>query len=215
MPGANQWQRAMRWAAAYFWAYVFMTTSAVMAAFHAYQQSVGPYAWVTAGQLALASVGGALGLGWASYIRKKNGLVMAAPTVVGALMCIFVTLWGGLGLFAAKSDTASAGRKAEAARNSLDRAKLKRLQDERAKLKARPIGQVAADLSNVRATPQYKASEGCEAEKITAAVTRTVCERYNLLEGELSQAKELARICSTAWPVSRPKAGSITAVSGQ
>lgn len=194
MQSASLWQRAARWAAAYFWGYVFALCSAIMASFHAYQSATSQYAVATAAQLALMSIGGSLGLGWAGYIRKKYGMAMAAPTVVGALMCIFVTLWGGLGMFSAKADTTSAERKLVAERNGIDRGKLKRLREERDAIKVRARAVISAELTNMRSLPAFKVSDGCEPDRITATATRELCGRYRLLEADLEQAKEAERL---------------------
>jgi hypothetical protein len=74
-----------------------------------------------------------------------------------------------------------------------DRAELERIRRDRDKLSPRPIGTIKAEIEAARASKAYKATDGCNPERISK-LSRDACDAYRRLEGDLATAETAARL---------------------
>lgn len=175
-------------------AYAYAFASAALACFYAFLSAEGTAAFVKAAILGLVAFGCSHGLAWGRDIYLRRGFFAGMVVYVATAFGFVVTLAGGIGTLSVGSSSVSAERERTAATASIDRARLKRLKEERAPMKARAEGAVRAELLSSRSQNAYKVSNGCEPEHITAPATRAFCETYRKLEAELETAKEIARL---------------------
>lgn len=112
-----------------------------------------------------------------------------------AVLALIVTLSNSLGAIAGRADASIAERAKASDSTKNDRAELARIGRQRATLPAfRPIGTINADIESSRASPRYKASNGCAPDAIIGRTVRDHCAAHRKLEGELAAATEAARL---------------------
>lgn len=185
-------------------AYAFAFASAALASLYGVLSSTGYYAPAKAIVLALIALAGCHGPAWVADFWSRSRWGAAALTSLATVGCLLATLWGGLGTIVGGGAELRAEREKAASDAARDRAALSRLQAERDKLPgARPAATVNAELATARANPLYKATEGCEPERIAGPRAREHCKAYRQLEGELATAHEAARLDGEAAAVSR------------
>jgi hypothetical protein len=132
---------------------------------------------------------------WLFHHLDADSYGRALVTALAGAVCFCMTIYGSIGGITGSSDKVVAERAkiVDAAKD--DRAELKRITADRAKLPDfRPIGTVEADLVAARAGRPYKASDGCHPEKITTKTIRDGCEAFRKLEGELEVGNAAARL---------------------
>lgn len=170
-------------------AYVFAGASAALACLFGLLSATGYFAIAKALGLALVAIGGCHGPAWCAELRRSHGLFAAIFAGLATAACLAVTLASGLGTISGGGAELRAERtKASGDRRRAD-GELSRLQGERGRLTiSRPADAVAADLATSRASPLYKASEGCEPERIVGKQTREHCRAHRQLEGEHATA---------------------------
>ncbi len=182
--------QALRWVMAY----LFATSSAVLASLYGFMSSVGPYSIAKPAILGLVAFFAPHGLAFGNRYQHDGRWFAAVLAYFATVVCFVVTLWGGLGTLSAGSSSVAAGRNQAAATAALDRGKLARLQDERGKLRARSEGEIRAQMLTMQALPAYRSSGGCEPAQITIDTTRTMCQGYRGLESELSLAQKITKL---------------------
>ena len=170
--------------------------SAVLAALYGYTSADTEfYGGIRAASLGAVAVVGACCPAWASTHWAGRRYGQCAITWIVCLVCLAVTLGGGIGTIAGGADHSTAERAKAAKTAKNNDAELARVSAELAKLPARrPVGTVKADIETARAGRAYKASDGCEPEKITSKAVREACEAFRKLEGELETAKTAERL---------------------
>lgn len=184
-------------------AYAFAIASAVLASTFAFLSATGAYAYAKAAILCLVAFGGCHGPAYTAKLRRSSGWMGAGLATLATAACLLVTLWGGLGTIAGGGAEIRAERKKAASDDASDRADLSRLRTEREALPhARPAAAVSADLITARASTLYKATEGCDPDRIVGQKSRDHCKLYRQLEAELAAANAAARLESEAKVVS-------------
>ena len=136
---------------------------------------------------------------WFFHHLDAKSYGRALVTGLAGVVCFSVTIYGSMGGITGSGDKATAERSKAAEAVKDDRAELKRVTADRAKLpEFRPIGAVEADLATARAGRPYKSSEGCAPDRITSKATREACEAFRRLEGEHETGRAAVRLDEAA-----------------
>jgi hypothetical protein len=148
------------------------------------------YGAIRASSLFAVAVIGGCCPAWASYHWHARRYGQSLFTFLVCVVCLAVTLGGGMGTIAGGADKSTAERTKVSNAANFNRAELERITAELKKLpEHRPAGTVTADIEAAKAGRLYKSSGGCELERINSKAVREACETFHKLEAELATAK--------------------------
>ena len=217
----------MRYYLAWGTAYAFTIASTLLACLYSFMSAVGVAAYGKALILGLVAYGGCHGPMYIVKLKRSVGWWSCGLATVATLVCLVVTLLGGLGTIVGGGADIRAERVKASHDVARDRETLKRLRAERDALPhSRPSAVVSSDITTARASPLYKTSDGCDPEKITGPRAREHCARYRQLEGELAASRVAASLdaeiaatdnrLSNARPTPEddPQAAALSALTG-
>jgi Poxvirus D5 protein-like len=169
--------------------------SATLAGLYGYMSAdTVAFGTIRAASLCAVAIAGACCPAWASHHWSAGRYGQCAITWLVCVVCLAVTLGGGIGTIAGSADEATAERSKAITTAKDNRAEIERMQHERAKLDPRPIGTIKAELEAAHAYRAYKATNGCEPAEIATKIAREACGAFRKLEGELASAEEAARL---------------------
>jgi hypothetical protein len=176
----------------FVWAigYLAMAVSVLLAVRFSYASADTTIdACIRAGAAATAAIVGCHGPAWILRAVRLRAWSVTFFASLGFLICLAVTLAGGIGTIAAGSDKSLAMRKNIAATHADRRKELESLRDKRTALPThRPAGTIESDLVAARVDRRWMTSNSCT--DATATASRTFCIDYARLQGELAAAKE-------------------------
>jgi hypothetical protein len=177
-------------------AYACLTVSGTLAAAYGYSTGNSElYGLLRAVGWGMVAVVGGCAPAWLFHHLDARRYGRALATAIAGVVCFCVTIYGSMGGITGSSDKVAAERARIAEATKDDRAELKRIAADRARLpEFRPIGAVEADLASARAGRPYKSSDGCTPEEITTKSAREGCEAFRKLEGELETGRSAARL---------------------
>jgi hypothetical protein len=181
-------------------AYACLAISGSLAAVYGYTTGSSElYGLLRALGWSMVAVVGGCSPAWFFHHVDAKSYGRAFVTILAGAICFCVTIYGSMGGITGSSDKVIAERSKLAEATKGDRADLRQITAERAKLPDfRPIGTVQADIEVVRAGRAYKLSDGCHPEKIAAKAIREACEAFRKLEGELEAGRAAARLDEAA-----------------
>lgn len=190
VPEPGRMQRSLVW----FVGYLAIAVSVVLAVRFAYASADTTVdGLIRASAAAVAAVVGCHGPAWiyrSVRLREWSGAVVAS---LGFVICLAVTLAGGIGTIAAGSDKSLAARANASATYAMWRAELESLRERRSGLPgSRPAGTIESDMTAARTDRRWSSSSSCM--DATATASRAFCADYARLQGELATAKESAEL---------------------
>jgi hypothetical protein len=170
--------------------YLAMAVSVLLAVRFAYASADTTIdAWIRAGAAGVAAVVGCHGPAWILRSVRLREWSVALFAALGFVICLAVTLAGGIGTIAAGSDKTLAMRKNVSSTYADRRKELERLRENRAALPTRrPAGTIESDMTAARVDRRWMTSSSCT--DATATASRTFCADYARLQGELAAARE-------------------------
>ena len=183
-------------------AFTCIAISAILAALYGYTSAdTAFYGGIRAASLGAVAVVGTCCPAWASTHWHGRRYGQCAITWVVCLVCLAVTLGGGIGTIAGGADQTTAERAKAARTTKNSEAERKRVTGELSKLPAsRPIGMVKADIETARSGRHYKSTNGCEPEQITSKAAREACEAFRKLEVRFRKRQRPPDVSRPAWP---------------
>jgi hypothetical protein len=183
-------QHSLVWIVGYF-AVLVSVVLAVRFAYASADTTVD--ALIRAGAAAVAAVVGCHGPAWILRSVRSRAWSAAVLAVLGFVICLAVTLAGGIGTIAAGSDKSLAARAHASATYADWRKELESSRDKRSKLPAsRPAGTIEGDMAAAHVDRRWASSSSCT--DATVSASRTFCAEYARLQGELASAKERATL---------------------
>jgi hypothetical protein len=187
---ASKMQRSFVWIVGY----LAVLVSVVLAVRFAYASADTTIdAVIRAGAAAVAAIVGCHGPAWIYRSLQSREWGTALIATLGFVICLAVTLAGGIGTIAAGSDKSLASRANASATYADRRKELESMRDKRSRLPAsRPAGTIESDMTATRMDRRWSSSSSCT--DATATASRTFCADYARLQRELATAQEAAAL---------------------
>src|SRR5262245_47495839 len=181
-------------------AYALAILSAGLAAFYGWASAEGWQAGtLKAAILAAVAFIGCHGPAFVSEAIDDRRWGRAAFNLLVTAVCFAVSLAGGMGTIAGAGESVKAQRVKAADDTNRDKDSLTTKRAERAKLDARPLAAIQADLTTAKAGRLYRATDGCEPEKVVAK-----CGSRRAKPSGLSSAKLGSPGGSPTWTARLP-----------
>lgn len=183
-------QRGLLWVVGY----LALAVSVVLAMRFAYASAdTLADASIRAAAAGVAAVVGCHGPAWIWRSVRVREWGVAFLATLGFVLCLAVTLAGGIGTIAAGSDKMQATRARASASYADTRNELEAVRSARSALPAhRPAGTIESDMTAARVDRRWTTSNACA--DATATASRTFCADYARLQGELAAARTAAEL---------------------
>jgi hypothetical protein len=183
-------QHGLVWAVGY----LALAVSVVLATRFAYASADTLVdASIRAAAAGVAAVVGCHGPAWIWRSLRVREWGTAVVSALGFVLCLAVSLAGGIGTIAAGSDKSLATRAKLSSSYADLRSELEALRSARSTLPAhRPVGTIESDMTAARVDRRWSTSSACS--DATAGASRTFCADYARLQGEVAAATTAAEL---------------------